>query len=564
MVKTKEQAKKDADNANVAKTQVKRKRMTSRPRPIPKKVMDAAKEEKGHQIYLEDSNHNRIYLIRSGNEPKARTLSLMFERNGEQVSETIPMNSAVMKLLNQARRMDKANSDFGEIINNLNIERVKNNVAFKVDINGNEDLGPVLKTPDEKAKEQLDVVKDIKLKLNPTIMVVPHIKKNGNPSKRKSDIQLMDADGKIFTLTKDMYKQARKQDANSEFADKSWKSFVKDAKEGKIKPETVASFFNGQANLGATNAKAAEQVKGVDITPDMTIKAPEKISLNVQNNGQNNNVETYLNTITNPGIVGRDNVAEKDKPKAVQNDAKPKEQEKVTTGGVVAVAKENGEVEVHKYNASTVQNDAKPKEQEKVTTGGVVAVAEEENVVTPQTAGKPIETGNPEAYAGLPKNEQGAPVYVEEKPANVEETTIDNKKQADRIQELRGLAPQSNGNTVSGNDEKIKVGNRTYTVHKEGEKPLSISTTYKGITYTVTEKELKGWTDTYGRPITMENQVDALKNGLTFSVESHMVDGNGQKMPKRSMKDDSQSLGSELDNMTKGWNFNFNGFGKDR
>ena len=58
MVQTKEQAKKDADNANVAKTQVKRKRMTYRPRPIPKKVMDKAKEEKGHPIYLEDSNQN--------------------------------------------------------------------------------------------------------------------------------------------------------------------------------------------------------------------------------------------------------------------------------------------------------------------------------------------------------------------------------------------------------------------------------------------------------------------------------------------------------------------------
>ena len=253
--KTKEQAKQDAGNAKVAKTQVKRKRMTSRPRPIPKKVMDAAKEEKGHQIYLEDSNHNRIYLIRSGNEPKARTLSLMSERNGEEVSETIPMNPVVMKLLNQARKMDKANADFGEIINNLNIERVKNNVAFKVDINDNESLGPVLQTPEEKTQEQPDVVKDTKLKITPTVTLVPKIKKNGKPSKKNFNIQLTDADGKIFILDKKAIEKAFKQQGNAtatrgEMVDASWKNYLEAAKEGKLPPETVASFFKGQVNLG--------------------------------------------------------------------------------------------------------------------------------------------------------------------------------------------------------------------------------------------------------------------------------------------------------------------------
>ena len=254
MVKeTREQEKKDADNANVAKTQVKRKRMTYRPRPIPKKVMDKAKEEKGHQIYLEDSNHNRIYFIRRGNEPKARTLSLMIEQKGEQVSEPIPMNSEVMKLLNQARRMDKTNSNFGEIMNKLDIERVKNNVKF--DIKDNENLGPVLKAPEEKTQEQSGIVKDIKLKITPTVTVVPKIKKNGKPSKKNFNIQLMDADGKVFILDKKMVEKAIKQQGNAaatreEMVDASWKNYVEAAKEGKLSPETVASFFNGQANLG--------------------------------------------------------------------------------------------------------------------------------------------------------------------------------------------------------------------------------------------------------------------------------------------------------------------------
>lgn len=245
------QVKEDASRGNEAKKQVRRKRMTYRPRPIPKKVMEAAKEQQAHTTYLEDSNHNRIYLIRSGNEPKARTLSLMIERNGEQVSETIPMNPAVMKLLNQARRQNKANADFGEIMKALNAEReVKTtNVLPEVTVIG--------KKPEIKkiGIVQDMTIKEAKLKITPTVTLVPKIKKNGKPSKKNFNIQLMDADGKVFILDKKMMEKAIKQQGNdvttrSEMVDASWKNYVEAAKEGKLSPETVASFFKGQVNLG--------------------------------------------------------------------------------------------------------------------------------------------------------------------------------------------------------------------------------------------------------------------------------------------------------------------------
>ena len=266
------QVKEDASRGNEAKKQVRRKRMTSRPRPIPKKVMEAANEQQAHATYLEDSNHNRIYLIRSGNEPKARTLSLMIERNGEQVSETIPMNSEVMKLLNQARKMDKTNSDFGEIMKALNVGREEKptNVLSEVTV--------IDKKPEIKKIDLMQdmTVKEAKLKITPTVTLVPKIKKNGEPSKKNFNIQLMDADGKIFVLTKDMIKKAVKQKNayttsdgqyvdHSVRVDETWNKYVEQAKEGKLPPETVASFFKeAKPNIPQTQLTAVQMAQMKD------------------------------------------------------------------------------------------------------------------------------------------------------------------------------------------------------------------------------------------------------------------------------------------------------------
>ena len=225
--------------------------MTYRPRPIPKKVMEAAKEQQAHSTYLEDSIHNRIYLIRSGNEPKARTLSLMLERNGEQVSETIPMNSTAMKLLNQARRQDKTNSDFGEIMKSLNAER---EVELPHVLSEGKVVGKKLEIKKVDLMQDM-TIKEAKLKITPTVTLVPKIKKNGEPSKKNFNIRLMDADGKVFILDKKMMEKAIKQQGNAsatrgEMVDFSWNNYVEAAKEGKLSPETVASFFKGQVNLG--------------------------------------------------------------------------------------------------------------------------------------------------------------------------------------------------------------------------------------------------------------------------------------------------------------------------
>ena len=90
-----------------------------------------------------------------------------------------------------------------------------------------------------------------------TVMLVPHTKKNGKLSKRKHDIQLRDADGNVFTLTKkDMKKALKEQRKNAEGrtdGDKpTWKKYVKAAEEGRLTPEDVAQFFKEEKpNLGA-------------------------------------------------------------------------------------------------------------------------------------------------------------------------------------------------------------------------------------------------------------------------------------------------------------------------
>ena len=110
-------------------------------------------------------------------------------------------------------------------------------------------------------------LKDVKIKFTPTVTLVPHIKKNGKPSKRHFDIQLRDADGKLFILTEKMMDKVTKQQGNSaatreEMVAGSWDNYVKLAKEGRLQPETVASFFKGQVNMG-NNANVEETTKDV-------------------------------------------------------------------------------------------------------------------------------------------------------------------------------------------------------------------------------------------------------------------------------------------------------------
>ena len=214
----------------------------------------------------------RIYLIRRGNEPKARTRSLMIERKDEQVSEPIPMNSEVMKLLNQARRMDKTNSNFGEIMKALNVgkEEKSTNVLSEVTVTSREPKIDLIKN--------MTIKKD-KLKITPTVTVVPKMKKNGKPSKKNFNIQLMDADGKVFILDKKMVEKAIKQQGNAaatreEMVDASWNNYVEAAKEGKLSPEMVASFFKRQDNLGI------EETTKDNKSPNLDTKSPKE-SLNL-------------------------------------------------------------------------------------------------------------------------------------------------------------------------------------------------------------------------------------------------------------------------------------------
>ena len=232
---------KDSEKANKVKRTMKRTNELPEALKIPQAVQDKLTElGNGYTLVtLSDSKGNRIYCF----EKDGKHAAVMTHIKGQNPSEYMEVKSNAMKsFVNEAVKVH-FNKGKGADFTNI-IEKMKDAA------NGGESIGL------SALNKQLDQEKSVpKAKIIPTVTVVPKIKKNGKPSKKNFNIQLMDADGKVFVLDKKMVEKAVKQQGNAaatrgEMVDFSWKNYLEAAKEGKLSPETVASCFNGQANLG--------------------------------------------------------------------------------------------------------------------------------------------------------------------------------------------------------------------------------------------------------------------------------------------------------------------------
>ena len=219
-------------------------------RSVSQPVLDEAKAKGGNVTYLEDSKGNRVYMIRAGKGSKAKTLEVMTEIKGQEVSKPIDATK-VKGLLNDARRMaGNSNADFSNVIGEMNKQ-----IEQKIEIRK---IDPVkFEKVDLVPQPKLEPTK-VELKITPTVRLIPKIKHNGKPSKRNFEaIELMDAKGQVFRLTKDMFKEIKKNRKNMD-AEFSWDKYVEMAKEKKLPAETVASFFKKGPNAPDLGVKVAE------------------------------------------------------------------------------------------------------------------------------------------------------------------------------------------------------------------------------------------------------------------------------------------------------------------
>ena len=129
----------------------------------------------------------------------------------------------------------------------------------------------LLKSDEENRKAIINKQVGLKLKLEPTVTVVPHIKRNGKPSKKNSDIMLTDAEGNSFRLTKKMMRKAighgNETASLNDRVEFAWNNYMKLAQEGKLQPETVASFFKNADKKPIMPAK--EQTTQTDMTAQL-------------------------------------------------------------------------------------------------------------------------------------------------------------------------------------------------------------------------------------------------------------------------------------------------------
>lgn len=243
---------KDSEKANKVKRKMKRTKELPEALKTPRVVQDKLTELGNDYklVTLSDSKGNRIYCFEKDGEHAA----VMTHIKGKEPSKYMEVKSDEMKTLVSEAGKQHGKGDFTNIIGKMKDLDV---------INGAKGIDSSALS----AQFNPTSIPDTKIKATPKVMVVPKMKKNGKPSKKNFNIQLRDANGRIFELTKDMMKNAVTQKNayttsdgqyvdHSVRVDETWNKYVEAAKEGKLSPETVASFFKGQANLGETNAKA--------------------------------------------------------------------------------------------------------------------------------------------------------------------------------------------------------------------------------------------------------------------------------------------------------------------
>ena len=225
-----------------------------------KKRLEEAKAQK--KAAAKDIANKKYYVNRLNNE-----LTLPFKEVKVQVREDSEKGNKAKGIVRSRKIVRNKNKDNSQV----KAEQVK--------------AAPTIKPISLEGIQKVDLVqtpmidtKDIKLKIQPTVTLVPHIKKNGKASKRNFDIQLMDADGKVFTVTEKMANKVFKRDLDNGKKDAyMWPTYVQACKEGRLTPELLEDkFFKGQVNLGdkkapEVNKEAAKAKMPENQLPDMSI-----------------------------------------------------------------------------------------------------------------------------------------------------------------------------------------------------------------------------------------------------------------------------------------------------
>ncbi len=274
------QMKEDSEKANAQKQREKRvaaakQRVADMRAAVKKKAEELGKDVKMEE--LRDSRGNRIFTFQ---DKDGKYIGVMSAKRGKPLGEYIDATKSaeLQALCQDAKDMSKnkkANlAQMIDIIDNrakleAEIAKGKENKdrsseksmsladlqKFAKPMTVQEIEASLKKSKEIKALETKDVPKSVK---TPEVRLIPKKRRNGEDSKRRFEaIELMDANGNTFRLTKKMMKEAVKQQGNSaasrsEMVDYSWDNYVEAAKKGQLKPETVASFFKGQANMGET------------------------------------------------------------------------------------------------------------------------------------------------------------------------------------------------------------------------------------------------------------------------------------------------------------------------
>ena len=276
-----------------------------------KKHLEELKAQK-KQFGLDIAN-KKYYINRLNNE-----LKLPFKEVKTQVMEDSQKANKVKsgiksKTKNNSKRKTQAQTQTQTITEpEKKVENVKINMAEMPKMN-------IVPTPD---------TKDVKLKITPTVTLVPHIKHNGKPSKRNFDIQLMDADGKVFIVTKKMANKVFKRDADNRNVAYLWTTYIEACKKGKVTPEFLEEkFFKGQVNLG--DAKTVEVKKEADKE-----KIPEVPNMKMAETGGKNAYDGMpLNEQGAPVYVEPAKDVKKEEPKPVKVEETKIDVQKIETGG---------------------------------------------------------------------------------------------------------------------------------------------------------------------------------------------------------------------------------------
>ncbi len=283
------QVKEDSANGNALKQRQKNiaKRNQAEKNRIAEMHVAASKKaaELGNDVEwkeLRDSKGNRIFTFSKKDNQEEKYLGVMTAKKSQSLGDYMEAESKEMQdLIKQAVAEEaKKKSDFEPIIDAMSKQheldrQLKQDRENRLAMANKamEELRNSSAEFTDKFTRAPEMSEFRKIKLTPTIRLIPKTRHNGEPSKRHFEaIELTDADGKVFRLTKKMFQDYIKHDrigaTRNEMVGYSWDNYVEAAKKGQLKPETVASFFNNQVDLGENQTndetKSNQAIKSIN------------------------------------------------------------------------------------------------------------------------------------------------------------------------------------------------------------------------------------------------------------------------------------------------------------